>query len=76
MNLNLFKIIVWESSEPVNKMGIVMGDTLGDAAKNLEDYFESIEEISYLSPVGDSMVYELNDSSYELFSEIKDDFIW
>ena len=48
-------------------MGIVMGNTLSDAVKNLEDYFGDIEEISYLSLIGDSMVYELDDSNYEFF---------
>lgn len=76
MNLNLFKIVVWEDGECVDKMGIVMGDTLGDAAKNLENYFESIEEISYLSLIGESKVYELDGPGYELFSDIKDNFIW
>lgn len=76
MNLNLFEIIVWEDNEPLSKMGIVMGDTLGDAAKNLEDNFESIEEISYLSPIGDSMVYELDAPAYDFFTEIKDNFVW
>ena len=76
MNLNLFKITVWEDNELADKMGIVMGDTLSDAAENLENYFESIEEISYLSPVGDSMVYELDIPSYIHFSEIKDNFVW
>ena len=76
MNLNLFNIVVWEDNEPIDKMGIVMGDTLGDAAKNLEDNFESIEEISYLSPIGDSMVYELDGPTYDYFSEIKDNFVW
>lgn len=76
MDLNLFEIIVWEDNEPVDKMGIVMGDTLSDAVENLENYFESVEEISYLSPVGNSMVYELDIPSYIHFSEIKDNFIW
>ena len=76
MNLSLFKISFWEDNELVEKMGIVMGNTLSDAVKNLEDYFENIEEISYLSLIGDSMVYELDDSNYEFFSNIKDKFIW
>lgn len=76
MNLNLFKITVWEDNEAVGKMGIVMGDTLGDAAKNLEDYFGDIGEIFYLSPVGDSMAYELDTFGYEYFSDIKRNFIW
>lgn len=76
MNLNLFKITVWEDNELGDKMGIVMGDTLGDAMKNLENHFESIEEISYLSPIGDSMVYELDGPTYDYFSEIKDNFAW
>lgn len=76
MNLNLFKISFWEDNELVNKMGIVMGNTLSDAVKNLEVYFGDIEEISYLSPIGDSMAYELDDPNYEFFSNIKDNFIW
>ena len=76
MNLNLFKISFWEDNELVDKMGIVMGNTLSDAVKNLEDYFGDIEEISYLSPVCYSMAYELDDSNYEFFSNIKDNFIW
>lgn len=76
MILNLFGIVVWEDNERVSKMGIVMGDTLSDAAKNLENNFESIEEILYLSPIGDSMVYELDGPSYKHFSNIKDNFIW
>lgn len=76
MNLNLFRIIIWEDNEPVDKMGIVMGNGYGEAAKNLEEHFEYIEEISYLSPIGDANVYELNESSYEVFSDIKDNFIW
>ena len=76
MNLNLFKISFWEDNELVDKMGIVMGNTLSDAVKNLEDYFGDIEEIFYLSLIGDSMVYELDDSNYEFFSNIKDNFIW
>lgn len=76
MNLNLFKITVWEDNELADKMGIVMGDTLGDAAKNLENNFEGIEEIFYLSPIGDSMVYELDGLTYEFFSDIKHNFIW
>ena len=76
MNLSLFKISFWEDNELVNKMGIVMGNTLSDAVKNLEDYFENIEEISHLSFIGNSMVYELDDSNYEFFSNIKDKFIW
>lgn len=67
MNLNLFKISFWEDNELVNKMDIVMGNTLSDAVKNLEVYFGDIEEISYLSPIGDSMAYELDDSNYEFF---------
>ena len=46
MNLSLFKISFWEDNELVEKMGIVMGNTLSDAVKNLEDCFENIEEIS------------------------------
>ena len=76
MNLSLFKISFWEDDELVDKMGIVMGNTLSDAVKNLEHYFGDIEEISYLSLIGDSMVYELDDSNYEFFSNIKDNFIW
>lgn len=76
MNLSLFKISFWEDNELVEKMGIVMGNTLSDAVKNLEDYFENIEEISHLSLIGNSMVYELDDSNYEFFSNIKDKFIW
>ena len=76
MNLSLFKISFWEDNELVDKMGIVMGNTLSDAVKNLEDYFENIEEISHLSLIGNSMVYELDDSNYEFFSNIKDKFIW
>ena len=76
MNLSLFKISFWEDNKLVDKMGIVMGNTLNDAVKNLEDYFGDIEEISYLSLIGDSMVYELDDSNYEFFSNIKDNFIW
>ena len=76
MNLSLFKISFWEDDELVDKMGIVMGNTLSDAVKNLEDYFENIEEISHLSLIGNSMVYELDDSNYEFFSNIKDKFIW
>ena len=76
MNLSLFKISFWEDNELVEKMGIVMGNTLSDAVKNLEDYFGNIEEISYLSLIGNSMVYELDDSNYEFFSNIKDNFIW
>ena len=76
MNLNLFKISFWEDNELVDKMGIVMGNTLSDAVNNLENYFGNIEEISYLSLIGNSMVYELDDSNYEFFSNIKDNFIW
>ena len=76
MNLSLFKISFWEDNKLVDKMGIVMGNTLSDAVKNLEDYFENIEEISHLSLIGNSMVYELDDSNYEFFSNIKDNFIW
>ena len=76
MNLSLFKVSFWEDDELVDKMGIVMGNTLNDAVKNLEDYFGNIEEISYLSLIGNSMVYELDDSNYEFFSNIKDNFIW
>ena len=76
MNLSLFKISFWEDNELVDKMGIVMGNTLSDAVKNLENYFGNIEEISYLSLIGNSMVYELDDSNYEFFSNIKDKFIW
>lgn len=76
MNLNLFKITVWEDNELGDKMGIVMGDTLGDAMKNLENHFESIEEIFYLSPIGNSMAYELDGLTYNFFSEIKHNFIW
>lgn len=76
MNLNLFEIIIWEDNEPVNKKGIVMGNTLSEAVENLENHFESIEELSYLSPVGDWMVYELDDPSYKFFTEIKDNFVW
>ena len=76
MNLSLFKISFCEDNELVEKMGIVMGNTLSDAVKNLEDYFENIEEISYLSLIGNSMVYELDDSNYEFFSNIKDNFVW
>ena len=76
MNLNLFKITVWEDNKLADKMGIVMGDTLSDAAENLENYFESIEEISYLSPIGITMVYELDIPSYIHFSEIKNNFCW
>lgn len=76
MNLNLFKISFWEDNKLIDKMGIVMGNILSDAVKNLEDYFGDIEEISYLSLIGDSMVYELDDSNYEFFSNIKDNFIW
>ena len=76
MNLSLFKVSFWEDDELVDKMGIVMGNTLSDAVKNLEDYFGNIEEISYLSLIGNSMVYELDDSNYEFFSNIKDNFIW
>ena len=76
MNLSLFKINFWEDNKLVDKMGIVMGNTLSDAVKNLEDYFGDIEEISYLSLIGNSMVYELDDSNYEFFSNIKDKFIW
>ena len=43
MNLSLFKISFWEDNELVDKMGIVMGNTLSDAVKNLEDYFGDIE---------------------------------
>lgn len=42
----------------------------------LKIIFGDIEEISYLSPIGDSMAYELDDSNYEFFSNIKDNFIW
>lgn len=76
MILNLFGIVVWEDNERVSKMGIVMGDTLSDAAKNLENNFESIEEILYLSLIGESKVYELDGPGYKLFSDIKDNFIW
>ena len=76
MNLSLFKVSFWEDDELVDKMGIVMGNTLSDAVKNLENYFGVIEEISYLSLIGNSMVYELDDSNYEFFSNIKDNFIW
>ena len=76
MNLSLFKISFWEDNKLVDKMGIVMGNTLSDAVKNLEVYFGDIEEIFYLSPVGDSMAYELDDFNYEFFSNIKDNFIW
>ena len=76
MNLSLFKVSFWEDDELVDKMGIVMGNTLSDAVKNLEDYFGNIEEISYLSLIGNSMVYELDDSNYEFFSNITDNFIW
>ena len=76
MNLNLFEIIVWEDNEPVNKKGIVMGNTLSEAVENLENHFESIEELSYLSPIGDWMAYELDDFSYKFFTEIKDNFCW
>ena len=76
MILNFFKIKVWEDNELADKIGIVMGDTFSDAAENLENYFESIEEIFYLSPIGNTMVYELDIPSYIHFSEIKDNFIW
>lgn len=76
MNLNLFKITVWEDNELAGKMGIVMGNTLADAMENLENHFESIEEIFYLSPIGDSMVYELDNLTYEFFTDIKHNFAW
>lgn len=76
MNLNLFRIIIWEDNEPVDKIGIVMGDGFGEAAKNLEEHFDCIEEITYLSPIGNTMVYELDEPGYEHFSYIKDNFIW
>ena len=44
MNLNLFKISFWEDNELVDKMGIVMGNTLNDAVKNLEDYFGDMKK--------------------------------
>lgn len=76
MNLNLFKITVWEDNKLADKMGIVIGDGFGEAAKNLEEHFDCIEEITYLSPIGNTMVYELDIPSYIHFSEIKDNFIW
>ena len=76
MNLNLFKITVWEDNKLADKMGIVIGDGFGEAAKNLEEHFDCIEEITYLSPIGNTMVYELDIPSYIHFSEIKDNFVW
>lgn len=76
MNLNLFKITVWEDNKLADKMGIVIGDGFGEAAKNLEEHFDCIEEITYLSPIGNTMVYELDIPSYIHFSEIKDNFCW
>lgn len=76
MVLNLFKIKIWEDNGLSEKFGIVIGENFSEAATALEQYYDGIEEINYISPIGDSLVWEINESAYQLFEKLKEEFIW
>ena len=76
MVLNLFKIKIWEDSELSERFGIVNGDNFSEAAEALEQYYDCVEEINYISPIGDSQVWEIDESAYHLFERLKEEFVW
>lgn len=76
MVLNLFKIKIWEDNGLSEKFGIVIGENFSEAATALEQYYDGIEEINYISPIGDSLVWETNESTYQLFEKLKEEFVW
>lgn len=76
MILNLYKLKVWEDNELIEKIGIVIGENFADAAEALEQYYDYIEEINYISPISDSLVWEIDESAYRLFERLKEEGIW
>lgn len=73
----LFKIRVWEDEELQDRQGFACGKSYSDMVKNLEDYYgATLEEISWLTQVGNDKVYELSNEGMDEFLKIKDNFIW
>ena len=76
MIFNLYKVKVWEDDELIEKIGVVLGNNFSEAAEGLEGYYDFIEEINYISPVGDSLVWELDEAGFEIFEKLKSEAIW